>query len=531
MKKKCLIILSIFITIFIFLIFRVYIIQRRYDNGTYTIAYKGDIQNEYISQKKFTIYDCNDKKLIDSKIKYVLVIDSRLFRLNNMDTNLENILMMNYILKSVDKKFTLDNVISSGGKYYCDKLGEDEYLKLLECVSTLKGVYIYEYEIYDNSKAWSIENILINIDKSGSNNNENLENILYSQIKDNKNIMMTFKTDNYGCYNNVSFTDNNNKNIKTTLDKEWQEKCRNVLQNQKYYYLNNIGLAICDSSTGAIKVLCQKDEKMPNVLVGASGVGYPPGSIFKIVDEIAAMNKGDVDLNQTYTCTGKYCKRDGKPNPHGTVDINEALRVSCNGYFMNIGRQTGFDEIEKTAKKLNLGKKTLNLSHEASGILPVAESGINNIAIGQTFNVSPIQMLGVINTVCNNGVYSKPYIIDGIEDKNGNVQKINLNETKKILSENNAQRIKLQLMDVVNNGSGAMAQVKGITVGGKTGTAEDGEYNDVWFLGFFEYKGKSYSAVIFAPKLRGKNPDGELYGGGSTAAPILHDVIESIITK
>lgn len=530
-KKRYLLFLSLFIIIGILFVIRIYIIQVKYSTKQISNAYKGDIQKETISQKDFNVYDANDKMLSNINKRYVAVIDSNLFRFNNVNENLDNILILNYIMKSCDKNFSIDDVVSEGGKHYYSNLSEEDYLKILDIVKELKGLYAYEYEYIDDNKAWSIENLLSNIDDTGKElDSSYLESSLYTKIKDNVYNKIIVTADNYGCYNDIQYSNSeNNCNIKTTLNKSWQDNSRKILQDPKFSDISNIGVAICDSETGNIKVLCQKDETQPNVILGSTGLGYPPGSIFKIVVEMAAMKNGGVDFSKTYTCTGRYCKKDGKPNPHGTVNFQQALRVSCNEYFMNLGRSVGFDAIQKTAVELNLGQPILSLSTESSGSLPTEEKGISNISIGQTFNVTPLQMLGVMNTVCNDGKYIKPNIIEGIEKNDGTVEQWNNSVPTNMISERDAANIRYQLLDVVNNGSGSKAKVDGVTIGGKTGTAEDGEYNDVWFMGYFKIKEKSYSAIIFIPKLKGKDKEGKLYGGGETAAPVFHDVVKKII--
>ncbi|GKX66610.1 penicillin-binding transpeptidase domain-containing protein [Inconstantimicrobium mannanitabidum] len=527
---------SIIICMFILLIIKIFIIQKDYENETMPTIYKGGNQTEKISQIDYQVYDYSGKNIVSLAKKYILVIEVNAFRMNNVKDSQEGLLAFNYIMKSQYPDFSLDDIVNKNGKLYFDKLDAESYEKLKDLTKVIKGIYVYNYDCVDNKDAWKIENILTLINKDKSKNinstsqvNDSLEKNILNTVRGNKDNIISLSLNSKGFYSKETYgIDDNNLNPQLTLDEEWQQKIRDVLNRKLFSKLPNIGVAIVESSTGKVRVLAQKDESKPNILIGATGLGFPPGSIFKVVDEITAISENKLDLSKKYVCNGVLCKKNGKPHPHGTLNLNEALRVSCNEAFSQLGASLGYENIMSMCDKLGLFSKVLNLNDEAAGVRAEKISGMNNISIGQSLNVTPIQMTAVINTVVNNGVYIKPTILEGYKDNKNQFISLDKPKSINILDSQSALIIKNQLKDVVNNGSGVKAQVSGVEIGGKTGTAEGTSGNDIWFLGYFKMNNKYYSMVILVPNLIGTNDDGDSYGGGNTAAPIFSQVVEAI---
>lgn len=520
---------SLFSCLFIVLIIRIYIIQQSYENKTMPTSAKGGKQTEKISEKDYQVYDCSGKNIANINKKYVLVIDVNAFKMNNIKECQESLLAFNYIMKSQYTDFSLDTIITKSGKIYFDKIDEESYEKLNELTKTIKGIYLYKYDYLYNKEAWKIEKIFTQLNNNGNTDDDTLENKLLKTMGANKDNTVSLTINSKGFYTNETYNiDDNNLSPQLTLNEDWQEKVRETLNKKDFDNLPNIGVAIVESSTGKIKVMAQKDESQPNVLIGATGIGYPPGSIFKIIDEMAAISENKLDLTKKYVCNGVLCKKNGKPHPHGTLNLNEALKVSCNEAFSQLGAKIGYDSIMNMCKKVGLFQKVLSLKDESTGVSPEKVSGMNNISIGQTFNVTPIQMTSVISTIVNDGIYIKPTILEGYKDNNNKLISLSNSNKERVLNSNSALIIKNQLKDVVTSGSGVKAQVAGMEVGGKTGTAEGGASNHIWFLGFFKQDNKYYSMVVFVPNLTGVNEAGDNFGGGNTAAPIFRQVVEAL---
>ena len=246
----------------------------------------------------------------------------------------------------------------------------------------------------------------------------------------------------------------------------------------------------------------------------------------------SALDCGLININDIYSCRGDICK-----TPHGKISVEKAFEISCNDVFAQIGSKLGYDKLMDYSKKQGLYKRVLNFSgsnrNEASGVMPDEEAGINNISIGQCMNVTPLQMLGAINTIVNNGVYEKPYIIEAVLDKDENVVKEFKGEETKVYSETAAKLVQNAMKQVVNNGTGKKAYMENITVGGKTGSAtgNNGKTHG-WFIGYFVKDNRKYTMVVFTPDIeRIKDDNNNDAGGGDTAAPIFKNIVEVLCQK
>ena len=360
-----------------------------------------------------------------------------------------------------------------------------------------------------------------------------LEGELYNYLKDNENPKSNFYLDNRAVYAKQEVAVNsNNKNLRLTIDKDIEDKVRSIINKEDYSYLNNIGVSIIESDTGKIRALVQKDESAANINLGIQQIGYEPGSIYKIITLGAALDMGLVNVNNSFVCTGKICRE-----AHGKLSVEQAFEKSCNDIFAEVGSLVGYDKLMEYSENQGLYNRVLNLEggnrNEAKGVKPTKESGINNISIGQSMNVTPIQMLGAINTVINNGVYEKPYIIEDILDKDDNTVKEFKPEGKKIYSETTAKLIKNAMKEVVIKGTGINAYIKDLEVGGKTGSATGNEgQTHGWFAGYFSIGNKSYTMIVFTPEIKARDGSiNEDLGGGDTAAPIFKDIVKALNNK
>ena len=534
MYKRLLNLCSVIIFIFMFLCYRVYVVQKDMELKESSPS----IQKENISDVNTLILDSNGKDLLSYKKEYYLVLDRKPFRLNDPTMNLDNLLAFNYIMRNDNEDFSLGKLFEKTNKEYI-KISKETYYKLQE-LPELKGVYTFVKDVVEGNEAWKIENVLStfynSVEKDGKIKNElkslgTLERTLYDYTKENEKAKEEFVLGRDAVYasNNYDIS-KNNINIKTTLNSSWQEKIREVLNDPKYSELDNAGVVIIEADTGKIKSLVQKNEQEPNVILGGT-YGYEPGSIFKLLTEEIGLEKGIVKETGKISCLGEYCNRNGKPYAHGAIDIQTALKVSCNEFFQKIGLEVTYNNLYEFAKEQGLFSKVLNLENERIGEAD-KNGGVTNFAIGQSFVTTPLQMAGIIGPIVNNGIYIKPYIIDSLVDQKGNTIKVfNSEETKKVISESTASKVKRDMKSVVGDGSGYNAKISGIDIGGKTGTANGAGDDYGSFLGYFNLGDKYYSMNVFVPGISGKNKDGEELVGGNTAAPIFKDVILTLSKK
>ena len=144
-------------------------------------------------------------------------------------------------------------------------------------------------------------------------------------------------------------------------------------------------------------------------------------------------------------------------------------------------------------------------------------------------NVTPLQMAGAINTIVNNGIYVKPFIVEAVLDKDNKIVKNIETEKSRVYSETTSKIVKNAMRNVVLKGTGTKADIKGINIGGKTGSATGSDNKTHgWFAGYFTYKNKNYTMVIFTPELEGIDENNEEAGGGNTAAPIFKEIVKNI---
>lgn len=269
---------------------------------------------------------------------------------------------------------------------------------------------------------------------------------------------------------------------------------------------------------------------------------YEPGSVFKTVVVSAALEEGVVDLNTTYTCTGGIQVADNyqrcwKPGGHGHETLTQGLMNSCNPFFITIGQALGEERFYKYFEAFGFAEKTgIDLPAEAKPVAgktyhaleSMGISELSSSSFGQTFQVSPIQMITAVNTIANGGKLMQPYVVDSKLDSDGNVvYKTTPTVKRQVISEKTASTVADMMEQVVSIGTGKNAYVAGYHVAGKTGTSEkigiEGAYI-ASFAGFAPADNPEISILIAIDE-----PTGE-HGGGAVAAPIAGMLLEKIMT-
>lgn len=501
-----------------------------------TILVQGELENhqvEYVSQSNMKIFDCSGIDMMKYNKKYVVVIDTKPFKLNNYEETLEDLLALNFIMKSEDKKFNFTDIMTKTGKIYY-KVTDETYNKI-NSLDNIKGIYTYVYDELDLKERWRVENFIASISDENIQK-DSFEEKIASLRKENSMPTIGFNLDEKSIYksNEINYGENN-KNIRLTVNKEWSEKIEDILKDEKNSYLDNVGVVLLESDTGRIKAMVQKDESEANINLGIGQIGYEPGSIFKVITEAVALNEGKINLGDTFNCNGKICTNLGKPYAHGPLTVNEALQVSCNDIYASIGELAGYENMLKYTTNLGLYRKVLGLSgenrEEAVGVIPKISDGISNFSIGQCITVTPLQIAGAINAIVNDGIYIKPTLIEAIVDNNNNILEEQKEEGHRVFKSTTAKLVQNSMYDVIWKGTGYAAKIDGIIQGGKTGTStgEGGATTHGWFAGYFELDGKMYTLVVLAPNINGVDSEGKDLGGGNTATPIYKDVVEALL--
>ncbi|MFF4216820.1 peptidoglycan D,D-transpeptidase FtsI family protein [Streptomyces nondiastaticus] len=286
-----------------------------------------------------------------------------------------------------------------------------------------------------------------------------------------------------------------------------------------------------------------KDKNQP-MLNRALRQTYPPGSTFKVVTAAAALENGlykDVDSKTdspvpwTLPDTVTELKNEGSIQCKD-ASLREALRVSCNSVFGKVSADLGNKKMMEQAQKFGFNNDKLDTPvRAAQSIYPKDNRPQNAMdGIGQASNrATPLQMAMVAAAVANDGKLMEPYMVDKVRAPNLNV--IETHQPKEMsqpMSRDTARKLQSMMETVVNEGTGKNGQIKGVTVGGKTGTAQHGVDNSgnpyAWFISYA--KGADGSPVAVAVVIESSDTLRDDIAGGALAAPVAKKVMEAVLS-
>ncbi|MFD0352529.1 peptidoglycan D,D-transpeptidase FtsI family protein [Streptomyces sp. NPDC127110] len=287
-----------------------------------------------------------------------------------------------------------------------------------------------------------------------------------------------------------------------------------------------------------------KDSEDKKLVNRALRETYPPGSTFKVVTAAAALEHGVVSDINAPTDTPEPYILPGTKTPmvnHATgcekASLNDALKVSCNSVFANLGDKVGRDKMVDTAQKFGFNNDKIDTPVRAFASVydkTMGRDGNAQSSIGQ-FNTAatPLQMAMVTAAIANDGKLMKPYMVDQLTAPGlDTIEKHEPSEMSKPLSAANAQKVQQMMVTVVEKGTGTKAQINGVKVGGKTGTAQHGEKNAkrpyAWFISYAELPDGS-SPVAVAVVIEDSAADREDISGGGLAAPVAKAVMEAVL--
>ncbi|MER5990135.1 peptidoglycan D,D-transpeptidase FtsI family protein [Streptomyces viridosporus] len=298
------------------------------------------------------------------------------------------------------------------------------------------------------------------------------------------------------------------------------------------------------TDTEAWQKLQKKNNPDDPMLNRALREVYPPGSTFKVVTAAAALEnelytdadqKTQTPLPWIMPGTRTPLKNDGDL-PCEDASLREALRVSCNTVFGKIGADLGNDKMLEMSEKFGFNAEQFTPVRANASVfsddMDKAQTALSSI--GQ-FNTAatPLQMAMVTAAIANDGTLMKPYMVDALQDSSLNpVEKTDPEELSRPMTAKNAQILQSMMETVVEKGTGGNARIPGVTVGGKTGTAQHGVDNKenpyAWFISYAKSADGS-SPVAVAVVIEDENAvRGDISGGG-LAAPIAKSVMEAVV--
>lgn len=265
---------------------------------------------------------------------------------------------------------------------------------------------------------------------------------------------------------------------------------------------------------------------------------YEPGSTFKLVTATAALEENVVSLEDTFSCPGFRIVEDRKirchkVGGHGAETFKEGFMNSCNPVFMDVGARVGVSDMYKTYKKLGLFEKTgVDLPGEASSIMHKQENvqavELATMSFGQSFQITPMQLLRAASAVVNGGTLVTPHFGMYTTDEEGKIKKeFTYSIKENAIDKETSETMKVLLESVVAEGSGNKGQVAGYRIGGKTATSEKlprgtGKYISS-FLGFAPANNPQIIGLVMIDEPVG------VYYGGTIAAPVMSNVFGNIL--
>jgi peptidoglycan glycosyltransferase len=344
--------------------------------------------------------------------------------------------------------------------------------------------------------------------------------------------------------------------LTTTLDPQAQRVAYQALNGRKG------AVVALDPRTGAVKVMASFPEFDPNALSGpgtysrlandnankplvnrATQFGYAPGSTFKVVTATAAIDSGrftpqsTVDGKNGVKISGVPLQNDYNQS-FGPIDLTTALAKSVNTVYAQVAERLGKQTLKKYMERfgfdakpqLDYPKDQMSSSGEyRNGKLLSPTSryvDVGRMGIGQDkLAVTPLQMAEVAAAVANGGQLMKPHMTDRIVDTDGRtVERINPEVQSTVMKPSTASAVTAMMEGVVNSGTGTQAQIPGIRVAGKTGTAETQigkTTNNVWFIAFAP---SDHPRIAIAVTM-----EHQIGFGGDVAAPVAKAVMESLL--
>lgn len=342
-------------------------------------------------------------------------------------------------------------------------------------------------------------------------------------------------------------------NIQTTIDHNLQLFIEKLMDNRKGVLL------IGKPETGGILAATSSPDYSPDLFTGLTTESewknikddpntplinryiqgtYIPGSIIKMITQIAILKDGNYDLNMTHYCPGFYQYGDRiygcwVTNGHGNVNMIQAMSMSCDVFFYKAVQLIDIDKLYNTFKQFGFGKKTkIDIPNELAGLVPNkaymyqrygkygwSKGSLLNFAIGQgELLVTPIQVLNYINLISTRGNSPNCHfvIVDNLPE-NSNPQ------LEEIIWKQVFEGMRSAIADKKGTGRKSDPKIDGLIIYGKTGTAENphGD-NHAWFVGWAEYLNEKYSIVVLL-----ENGG----SGGAVAAPLARKVFTEIINN
>ena len=264
---------------------------------------------------------------------------------------------------------------------------------------------------------------------------------------------------------------------------------------------------------------------------------YEPGSTFKIITASIALEENLVTLDEKFYCPGYIVVEDRrirchKTAGHGSESFVEGIQNSCNPVFIDLGLRIGSDRYYDYFKKFGLLDKTgIDLPGEAGTIMhekdKIGQVELATIAFGQSFQITPVQLMTTVSSLINGGTRIVPHIGMAESENNGKTVKFEYENKEGICSEKTSETMRMLLESVVSEGSGKNVAVEGYKIGGKTATSQTFPRSDnIYIASFLGFYPADDPQIMYLVKIN--NPK-DAYYGGTIAAPVAAELFKETI--
>ncbi len=584
-RKRIIFLLLAVIVIFFALIVRVGWLQIAQGEKLSSAAREQQTSDSTISAKRGLIYDRNMKVLANNLSVETISITPANVRLNTKQTPEEIAAKLAEILE-LDKQDVLDKVNKeSNFEYIKRKVEKDQADAVREYIAQYRidGIKFTEdtkrYYPYGNFASQVIG--FVGSDNVGL---EGIEMVYNDELKGTPGrIVSANKTagleipDNYESY----YEAQDGKSVVLTIDETIQHFTEKHLENARIENQLEEGAAaiVMNVKTGEILAMATKpdydlnqpfavttavEEKYPGITEELKGLegseynarlteatqflrrnkavvdSYEPGSTFKVAVASMALEEKAVSLNDHFYCGGSIKVADrtigcANRNGHGAETFVQGVQNSCNPVFIEVGARVGREKFMKYVQGFGFREATgIELPGETDGIFHSADNfkeiDLATSSFGQSFNVTPLQLISMVASVANGGKLMKPHLVKQLVDNEQNVvEEYEPTVVRQVISEETSKTMCKILESVVSEGGGRNAYLAGYRVAGKTGTSEKQPRGNGKYIASFVGFAPADDPEIICLVILDQPPVGNVYYGGIIAAPVVKNILEECL--
>lgn len=581
-KKRIVLLLAGAILCFLLLIVRTGWLQIVRGDELSAAAREQQTSDNIINPQRGLIYDRNFEILANNLSVETISITPKNVRQNSKQTPKQIAHTLAEILE-LDEEAVLEKIEKeSSFEYIKKKVEKDQADAVREYIATYKldGIKFSE----DTKRYYPYSNFASQVIGFVGNDNQGLEGVemVYDDVLKGVpgRIVSANRTagleipDNYESY----YAAQEGKSVVLTIDETIQHFVEKHLETARIENKLEAGAAaiVMNVKTGEILAMATKpdydlnqpfvvteavEEKYPGIteeLAGLEGAeynsrltevtqflrrnkavvdSYEPGSTFKIAVAAMALEENAVGLNDHFFCGGSIKVADRRigcanRNGHGAQTFVQGVQNSCNPVFIEVGARVGRETFLKYIQGFGFLDRTgIELPGETSGIFHefsnFKEIDLATSSFGQSFNVTPLQMITMVSAVANGGKLMRPYLIKQIVDSDKNVvEEYQPQVVRQVISEQTSQTMREILESVVSVGGGKNAYVAGYRIAGKTGTSEKQPRGNGHYVASFVGFAPADDPEIACLVILDQPPVGAVYYGGLIAAPVVKNILE-----